>query len=323
MSSLAREIRIEFTPEQQAEVNRLSGIAMPCWSATAVQVAALALAGRRAGGETLPYGRRAIEATLRPESRHDVAPDAMLRITLTREQRTAIFEATGLSVSTLVMAADDLPISYRESRGAGPESLRVGAGAFIIIADQDGPEYDRNRVIRIPSCGEGTRWVFGTGRHPTTRLALILLEKYVKAGGRVLDVGTGSGILAVAALKLGAEGALGVDPDVEAIACARRTAEANGLADRLRFREGSVPVCGDRYHTVVANLFAGPLIELARALAESMTEDAHLITSGIVLNRERDVVEAMRVADLELIDRSTEDNWVGFVFRKRPHEPST
>jgi ribosomal protein L11 methyltransferase len=97
---------------------------------------------------------------------------------------------------------------------------------------------DADRIIELPAGDGSGQGVFGTGRHPTTRLSLILLEGYVESGDRVLDLGTGSGILAAA--RLGAGEVLALDVEAAAVAVARETVSLNGLAGAVEVRRGGI-----------------------------------------------------------------------------------
>jgi ribosomal protein L11 methyltransferase len=155
---------------------------------------------------------------------------------------------------------------------------------------------------------------FGTGLHPTTRLCLAGLEALAERGGltgaRVLDVGCGSGILAIAALKLGARDAVGVDTDPIAVEATLANARRNALVRRVHAREGSLPTGEPRFDVVLANLIAGVLVPLAGALRAEMRPGGTLLASGIFVDREREVRVAFETAGLSIEDRSAEGDWV-------------
>jgi len=165
---------------------------------------------------------------------------------------------------------------------------------------------------------------FGTGLHPTTRLCLIALEAVADAGalasggapdGRaiVLDVGTGSGILAIAAGLLGAGALVGVDPDPIAVEAATANLRRNGLARRARIRIGSVPTGGRPFDVVVANLIASLLVTLARDLRDELRSGGTLVASGIFVDREPEVREAFAAVGLAVTERLAEGDWVALV----------
>ena len=155
---------------------------------------------------------------------------------------------------------------------------------------------------------------FGTGLHPTTRLCLAgveaLADRGVLASASVLDVGCGSGILAIAALKLGAVSALGLDTDPIAIEATVANARRNALVRRLRAREGSLPSGEVPFDVVLANLIAGLLVPLATRLAEELRPGGVLLASGIFIDREGDVRAAFDAAGLEVTGRRAEGDWV-------------
>ena len=155
---------------------------------------------------------------------------------------------------------------------------------------------------------------FGTGLHPTTRLCLAALEavadRRLLVDARVLDVGCGSGILAIAALKLGAVSALGVDTDPIAIEASAANARRNALVRRLRVRQGSLPSGEPAFDVVLANLIAGVLMTLAAALRVELRPGGVLIASGIFVDREADVAAAFGQVGLEIVGRLAEGDWV-------------
>jgi ribosomal protein L11 methyltransferase len=156
---------------------------------------------------------------------------------------------------------------------------------------------------------------FGTGLHPTTRLCLAALETLADEGlvagrSRILDVGCGSGILAIAAGKLGARDLLGVDTDPIAVESTAANARLNGLTRRIRVRKGSVPTGERPFDLVLANLIASLLVQLAEPLCNELVPGGTILASGIFRDREGDVRTAFEAAGLRLGRRWAEDDWV-------------
>jgi ribosomal protein L11 methyltransferase len=155
---------------------------------------------------------------------------------------------------------------------------------------------------------------FGTGLHPTTRLCLAALERVADRGlvdgARVLDVGCGSGILAIAAARLGAASVLGIDTDPIAVEATEANAARNRLTPRIAARQGSLPTGAPRFDVVLANLIAGVLVALARELAAEIRPGGTLVASGIYVDRETEVRDAFAAVGLEVGDRSAEGDWV-------------
>lgn len=185
------------------------------------------------------------------------------------------------------------------------------------------------RVLIVPSwidepAGDGdVRLVldpgmaFGTGLHPTTRGCLALLQEAEPMPERVLDVGCGSGILALAALGLGAKTAVAVDTDPLAVEATRANAERNGMAARVRVHEGSLPAATDEpYPLVLANLVAAVLVATADLLAAHVTPGGTLLAGGIIQPRADEVVTALRVAGLHVRDRRDDGEWVSIRFER-------
>jgi ribosomal protein L11 methyltransferase len=132
----------------------------------------------------------------------------------------------------------------------------------------------------------------------------------------VLDVGCGSGILSIAAIRLGAATALGVDTDPIAIESTRANARRNGVARRVRTRTGSVPTGERPADIVLANLVAGLLIALAPLLRDEIRPGGTLLASGIFVDREAEVRRALATARLETVRRTTEGDWVALEARR-------
>jgi ribosomal protein L11 methyltransferase len=153
---------------------------------------------------------------------------------------------------------------------------------------------------------------FGTGLHPTTRGCLALLQRIGPMPSRVLDVGSGSGILALAALRLGAGHVDCLDTDAEAVRATLANAGANGLADRVTATQGTLPATpeGEPYPLVLANLVAAVLVELAPRLAAHLAPGATLLASGIIERRAEEVTAAFEAAGLVGQDRLGDGEWV-------------
>lgn len=155
---------------------------------------------------------------------------------------------------------------------------------------------------------------FGTGLHPTTRLCLAALEpladRGVLDGARVLDVGCGSGILAIAAVRLGAASAFGVDTDPIAIESTAANARRNHLGRRVRARSGSLPSGEAPFDVVLANLIAGVLVPLAAGLHDELRPGGTLLASGIFIDRVGEVTDALEAAGLAITARTDEGDWV-------------
>lgn len=151
---------------------------------------------------------------------------------------------------------------------------------------------------------------FGTGLHPTTRGSLELLSALDSMPASVLDLGSGSGILAIAALRLGATRAVAVDTDPLAVEATAANAERNGVGDALTVRRGSVEAVGDaRFDLVLANLVAAIHVELAGRYPALLAPDGQLILSGIIDARAAEVESALAEAGLRLTERRDDGEW--------------
>lgn len=159
---------------------------------------------------------------------------------------------------------------------------------------------------------------FGTGSHPTTKLCLETLEKYIDSSSTVLDIGCGSGILSIASLLLGAKSAFGVDIDSLAVKTAMENAKENNL-DESRFKavQGNLSdkVSG-KYSVIVANIVADIIMEFNKDVADFLEDDGVYITGGIIETREDEVLYSFAQNGFEVIERFEEKGWLVFVLKK-------
>lgn len=160
---------------------------------------------------------------------------------------------------------------------------------------------------------------FGTGSHPTTKLCLETLEKYITADSTVLDIGCGSGILSIAALLLGAKSALGVDIDSLAVKTAQANARENGF-DESRFKavQGNLSdkVSG-KFNVIVANIVADIIMEFNKSVGAFLADGGIYITGGIIESREDDVLASFAANGFEVKERFEEKGWLVFVVTRK------
>ena len=193
---------------------------------------------------------------------------------------------------------------------------------LIIPSWEEVREEDKDKMIIHIDPGTA----FGTGMHETTQLCMRQLKKYVNDGTMILDVGIGSGILSIAALKLGAVHAVGTDLDPCAASAVKENLEANGIPDsKMDMILGNIiddksvqeQAGFDRYDIVAANILADVLIPLTPVIVNQLKSGGIYITSGIIDEKEEAVVEAVKAAGLEVVEVTHQNDWVSVTARKR------
>ncbi len=192
---------------------------------------------------------------------------------------------------------------------------------LIIPSWEELKEEDRDKMVIHIDPGTA----FGTGMHETTQLCMRQLKKYVTPETELLDVGTGSGILSIVALKLGAKHAVGTDLDPCAITATKENLGANGIPEgAMDVMIGNIiddkqvqdAVGYGKYDIVVANILAEVLLPLTPVIVNQLKPGGIYITSGIIDEKETTVVEAVRAAGLELVEVTRQNDWVSVTARK-------
>ena len=174
-------------------------------------------------------------------------------------------------------------------------------------------EYDTDRTVITMDPG----MAFGTGTHETTSLCLETLDELVQGGERMLDIGTGSGILAIAALKLGAKEAEGVDIDPMCVRTAGENARSNGVAEKLTVLVGDLSdKASGVYDIITANIVAAAILSLAPAVPALMAPGAKFIASGIIDERRDEVLNGLKAAGLRPVQVKEKRGWVCIICEK-------
>lgn len=175
----------------------------------------------------------------------------------------------------------------------------------------------------LPSDGEvvitlDPGMAFGTGLHPTTRMCLEALEEHLSRGARVLDLGTGSGILAIAAAKLGASAVLALDTDPLAVKIAKENVQANGVSKTVEVKEGSLEMArGSLFDMIVVNILARTIAELIeKGLLDYLNPAGLLIAAGIMASEEEEVKNAFIERGLKGLNRLQRGDWVTLIGRR-------
>ena len=217
----------------------------------------------------------------------------------------ARMEAAGIpyTVRTAGVAQEDWQNGWRKYY----HPMEIGRRLAVVPSWQ---AYDTDRVKLLLDPG----LAFGTGGHETTSLCLEALDELTAGGERVLDIGTGSGILAIAALKLGAACAEGVDIDPVAVRTACENAALNGVAGQFTCLVGDLSdKASGTYQIITANIVANAIISLAPAVPGLLAEGGHFIASGIIDTRAQEVAQALAKAGLTIAQRKDKRGWVCFV----------
>ncbi len=230
----------------------------------------------------------------------------------------------GLAVLRRINAAyDDVTTSYVEDSDWENnwreyyKPIEVGEKLVVVPEWEEAPQDGRLPLRLDPGL------IFGTGSHATTRMCLAALEEFSKPGGRVLDLGCGSGILGIGALILGCDSCLGVDIDLKAPDVVMSNAALNGIgADKMTAWAGDIIAdaslrarIGGGYQLVLANIVADVIIPLSAVVRQFMAPGAVFICSGIIEHRWPETEAALISNGFEILDHKSEEEWHCFVCR--------
>ena len=227
---------------------------------------------------------------------------ALLPDAVTPEAVSAALGGTSNVAVSAATARDDESVWL-----LNPMSMRIGE--IVIASPEVDAAPDALRLIDSRA--------FGTGHHPTTALCLEAMQDIfaVHQPDSVLDVGTGSGILALAALKMGATAAVGLDIDADALNVAAQNAELNYLTHRLQLILGEAGIVSGRWPLVVANVLAAPLIDMASVLMQRLASRGQLLLSGIACSLEAEVLNTYKHFGMQAFDSRTRGGWVALTMR--------
>lgn len=207
--------------------------------------------------------------------------------------------------------------NWMEAWKVNYKPIPIGEKLIIVPAWMESPDARRIPIRIDPGMA------FGTGTHPTTQLCLELLEKYTQPGMDVIDLGCGSGILSIGALKLGAGRALAVDIDQAAVDASLENAKANGITDGILTGLGSVDeILADKFAfqqapLLLANILANVLIHLfSIGMGRLVSQNGVLILSGILQEQEESVIQAAEAHDFKLLEKKQIGDWVALVVGK-------
>lgn len=227
------------------------------------------------------------------------------------ERLRALLDADGVKYELVTDKIDE--DFWSEAWKKNYKPTHVGEHIVIVPCWED---YEAKKDDIILTLDPGM--AFGTGTHESTRLCLKMLERYTRAGAKMLDVGTGSGILAIGALKLGAASARAFDIDDVAVKMSRRNIALNGFEDRFEVARGGLSEqFGGGFDIITANIVSDVIISIMPQVKKLLAAGGVFITSGIIDKYADNVAAAAEKNGLNIRLREDDDNWVSFAFEHK------
>lgn len=212
----------------------------------------------------------------------------------------------GYQVSTSGVKQEDWENSWKKYF----HPIEIGK-RLVVVPSWEKYQGDRVQLLLDPGMA------FGTGTHETTFLCLELLDEIMQGGEKILDIGTGSGILAVAGLLLGAETALGIDIDPMSVKTADENARRNQVQDRFTVFVGDLAQKAEgQYQIITANIVADAIIRLAPAIPGLLEQGGTFIASGIILERAEEVAAAIQAVGLHLVEERRKGGWAAMAYTR-------
>ena len=285
---------------------------------------------------TMIEDKNDVRANQRPEGRWDILDESIARRMSDDVKVTGYFEVDGglgdriafiegelrrirsldlgMDLGKLTTLRHDVAEQdWTESWKAAFKPFRLGEHMLMKPSWEDVETQPGDHVIEIDP-----GMAFGTGTHETTGMCVKLVEKYVKPGQRVIDIGTGTGILAIAAAHMGANPVLATDLDAVAVRVAAENVKINGFEGVIDVRCGDLlDVVEESGDVVIANIIADVIVNLAKPVRERIVDGGLFICSGISVERRADVLKALKDADFEVLDDLNEGEWCAMAARKR------
>ncbi len=226
-----------------------------------------------------------------------------------RERFAAAAPDGGVTVETVGMSEEDWAETWKKYY----HPVKVGRAVIVPAWEKYDPEPGEITVTMDPGMA------FGTGTHETTRLVIGLIDKYLARGGRVLDVGCGSGILSICAAKLGAGRCFAYDIDPVAVRVAEENVRANGGGDRIVCGTSDLLASVDReekYDLIVANIVADIILRMSADVGDLLARDGVLIVSGIIDERANEVTDAFLSLGYTVVEEAHENGWCAAALKK-------
>lgn len=247
-----------------------------------------------------------------PPAPEKVTIKTYLPIDATTQDRRGRIDAGARLIAKLAPVSDlrERVASEDEWRDSWKEffhPLRIGRRIVILPTWRDCETKPGDAVVHLDP-----GMAFGTGHHPTTRMCLEALERALSPGDRVLDLGCGSGILSIAAAKLGAASVLGIEIDAVAVRSARANVEMNGVGDRAEIIRGTLPSAKappQSFDLALANISARVIVDMAARIADCLAPGGTLVASGVIEAHLAGVIAALESAGATVRERTMDGDW--------------
>ncbi len=216
-----------------------------------------------------------------------------------------------LSSNSIIKIKEIQEINWNKEWEKTINPIEVGKRLVIKPSWREYENKDNKIIIQIDP-----KMSFGTGYHESTRLTLQLLEKYIKTGYKVLDIGTGTGILAIAAIKLGAIYAIGIDNDEWALENAIENILANKLQDQIRISNHSLSNIDENFDLITANIMLTTIIEMLPEIEKKIKQEGIILFSGLLLEDEEKFIEAIKKHKIKILEKVSENEWLALAAQK-------